>query len=398
MKNRLFHTLSTAACANALARMVIVVLLFSVLSARSLLAQSATTGALAGVVVDVEGMFLPDVIVTLVNHATNQTQTAATDAMGAYRFSLLPPGSYEVKFAMAGFKSSRFSPVTINVAETPSIEATLDPGDISDPVECICRVSAASSSTGTLVDEKTITSVPLNTRNFTQVLSMSSGSAADVNNAGSLGRNNQAVNVNGNTTAGTFTIDGALAPGTSPNPDTISEVKIDTSQYDAGFGAQVPTTNLVTRSGSNELHGVAWEFLRNDIFNANAFFRNATGQPKPNLKQNQFGGTVGGPIKKDRLFFFSSYQGTRQTNGLDPTSTSTAILPPLTRDRSAAAIAAQFCPANHPGDPRFTTFAGGRQLDCLNQNTAATAAVNPVALQILQARLLDGSFLIPVPQ
>ena len=143
-------------------------------------------------------------------------------------------------------------------------------------------------------------------------------------------------------------VDGAVFGNTVPNPDTISEFKIQTSQYDAGYGARVPTTNLVTRSGKNDFHGDLWEFVRNDIFNANDFFRNAAGQPRPDLKQNQFGGTIGGPIKKDKLFFFASYQGTRQVNGLDPTSQSTALLPPLTNDRSAATIGSEFCPANKP--------------------------------------------------
>ena len=160
------------------------------------------------------------------------------------------------------------------------------------------------------------------------------------------------MNVNGSTTAGSYTIEGAYAPSTVPNPDAIAEFKIQTSQYDAGYGALVPSTNVITRGGESQYHGTAWEFVRNDIFNANAFFRNATGQPKPNLKQNQFGVTLGGPIRKDKWFFFGSYQGTRQVNGLDPTSVATVILPPLTSDRSAAALAAQFCPGNHLLDER----------------------------------------------
>src|SRR5258708_5613720 len=162
--------------------------------------------------------------------------------------------------------------------------------------------------------------VPLTPRNLTQVLPMSSGSAASVKDAGLLGAGSQNLNVNGNTATGTFTVDGAASASTVPNPDPISEFKIQTSQYDAGYGARVPNTNLVTQSGENEFHGDAWEFVRNDIFNANAFFRNATGQPRATLKQNQFGGTLGGPIKRDKLFFFGSYQGTRQVNGLDPTA------------------------------------------------------------------------------
>src|SRR5206468_4226522 len=133
--------------------------------------------------------------------------------------------------------------------------------------------------------------------------------------------------------------------------------------------------------------------------NANAFFLKRDGQPRPNLKQNQFGGAFGGPIKKNKLFFFGSYQGTRQINGLDPTSLSTLTQPLLTNDRSAAAIGAQFCPANHGpvhNNP-FNTFAGGAdgagsQVACNGSN------INPIALRILQMKMPDGSYLIPTPQ
>ncbi|MCL4401214.1 MAG: TonB-dependent receptor [Acidobacteria bacterium] len=360
--------------------------------------QSATTGALEGTVKDAAGRVLPSVTVRLLQRATEQTRSAASDRNGVYRFSLLDPGTYEVTFSARGFKTSRLPEVSVDVSEVPVLDAVLEPGKPAELTACQCRISAAAPSSGTLVDQKTITAVPLNTRNFTQVLSMSSGSAADVNNAGTLGRGTQSVNVNGNTTAGAYTIDGAYAPSTVPNPDTISEFKIQTSQYDAGFGAMVPNTNLVTKRGENEVHGDGWEFLRNDILNANAFFRNSTGQPKPNLKQNQFGATLGGPLKTNKLFLFGSYQGTRQVNGLDPTSVSNPILPALGADRSAEALAGQLCPGNHPGDPRYLSFAGGKQLDCRNRTTSTTAPINPVALRILQMKAPDGSYLIPSPQ
>ena len=371
--------------------------------AAPLLGQSATTGALEGTVKDATGSAVSGAAVRLVHRATDRSQITTTDANGSYRFSMLPPGSYEAAFSAMGFKTSRLSQVAVSVSEVPVLDAALEPGREADVVACRCRLGSAAPSTGTLVDQKTITSVPLNTRNFTQVLSMSSGSAADVNNAGTLGRGTQSVNVNGNTTAGAYTIDGAYAPSTVPNPDTISEFKIQTSQYDAMYGAFVPNTNLLTRRGENDFHGDAWEFLRNDIFNANAFFRNSTGQPKPNLKQNQFGAVLGGPVKRNKLFFFGSYQGTRQANGLDPTSVSNPILPALGADRSAATLAAQFCPANHllgagQPDPKYLTFAGGRQLDCLNRSTDSTAPLNPVALRLLQMKAADGSYLIPSPQ
>lgn len=372
---------------------------FVLLFASSLLSgQSGSTGALEGTVLDAAGVPVPNAAVTLVNPATDQTHSATTDEKGAFRFSLLEPANYELTFTTAGFKTAHMADISISVSEVPVLEATLEPGDPSESIDCHCKVTATAPSTGTLVDRKTITAVPLNTRNFTQILSMSSGSAADVNNAGTLGRGTSSVNINGNTSSGSYTIDGAYSPSTVPNPDTISEFKIQTSQYDAGFGALVPSTNLVTRRGENEYHGNLWEFLRNDVFNANAFFRNSTGQPKPNLKQNQFGATLGGPILHNKWFFFGSYQGTRQVNGLDNTSIANLILPNLGTDRSAATIASQFCPGNHTNSAAYSTFAGGRQLDCNNQNTATTAAINPVALRLLQAKAADGTYLIPIPQ
>src|ERR1700736_1525068 len=286
--------------------------------------------------------------------------------------------------------------VVVNVSEAPELDAQLEAGTSEDRVTCQCQLSqTATSSNGTLGDSKTITAVPLTTRNFTQVMSMSSGSAAAVNNAGLLGAGSQSANVNGNTDTGRYTVDGAASATTVPNPDTISEFRIQTSQYDSGYGTRVPNTNLITRSGENQFHGDAWEFVRNDIFNANAFFRNAAGQPKATLKQNQFGGTIGGPIKRDKLFYFGSYQGTRQVNGLDNTaSLSTIILTPLTNDRSAATIGAQFCPANKPAAAKsaYLTFAGGVQVACDGSN------INPVALKLLQLKLGDGTYLFPTPQ
>lgn len=336
--------------------------------------------------------------VTVRNTATDERHTARADSAGAFRFSLLPPGSYQVEFARDGFKTARMAQLTLNASEVPVLDAVLEPGSAEVTVECPCHLRSVAPSTGTLVDQKTITAVPLNTRNFTQVLSMSSGSVASVNNAGTLGRGTPSVNVNGNTTAGGYTVDGAYAPSTVPNPDAISEFKIQTSQNDAMFGAMVPNTNLMTKRGENTFHGNLWEFLRNDILNANAFFRNVAGQPKPNLKQNQFGATAGGPVKRNKLFFFASYQGTRQVNGLDTTSVSNLILPGLTDDRSAATLAAQFCPANHATDSRYQTYAGGRQLDCANGTTGSTVPINPVALRMLQMKGSDGRYLIPTPQ
>jgi hypothetical protein len=385
----------------------------------SLCAQSSSTGGLAGTVTDPSGGVIPNTTVTLTNNATGQTQTTTTSGSGTYRFSLLPPGTYSVKFSAQGFKTSDAPSVTVNVTEVPVLDAKLEVGETTQQVTVTGEAVALQTETsaiGTLVDSKSITSVPLTTRNYTQVLSLSAGAVTAVNNAANLGRGTQDANVNGNSvSSNNYQMDGADANnwtintatdgsneygGVSiPNPDALAEFKIQTSQFDAGYGRNAgANVNVVTKSGGNDFHGTAFEFVRNDIFNANDFFRNSAGQPRPNFKQNQFGGVFGGPIKKNKLFFFGSYQGTRQINGLDKTSLSTDVLPPLTNDRSAATIAAEFCPANHPGDTRYNTFAGGKQVSCTNTDTATTASINPVALALLQFKNPDGTYLFSTPQ
>jgi hypothetical protein len=343
----------------------------------------ATTGVLTGLVADSEGAPLPDVAVRLINDATGQVQTLNTDISGRYVFPSLNPGSYTLQFSVQGFKTASLFNVTVNVSEETRVDAQMEPGASEDPITCRCTIShLASSAGGSLMSSEEITATPLTSRNVTQTFVTAAGAAGNVNNAGRLGNQNQEVRVSGQGGGG-FTIDGAPS-GTAPNPDTISQFRIQITQYDAGYGARFPTTNMVTRSGTNDLHGALWEFVRNNMFNANEYFSKALGRPKPDLKQNQFGGALGGPIKQDQIFFFASYQGTRQINGLDATSLSTVILPPLTDDRSAATVASQFC--------SVPTFAGGVQLACDGSN------IHPVALNILQLKLPDGSYVIPTPQ
>ena len=377
----------------------IVVLFLVAAGAAPALGQSAAAGALEGSVADPAGQRLRRLTVRAAERGDGRAPTVRPPTeRRAFRFSLLPPGTYQAEFAHEGFKTARMAQLTVNASEVPVLDAALEPGDSAVTVECSCHLRAAAPSTGTLVDQKTITAVPLNTRNFTQVLSMSSGSVASVNNAGTLGRGTPSVNVNGNTTAGGYTVDGAYAPSTVPNPDAISAFKIQTSQNDAMFGAMVPNTNLMTKRGENSFHGDLWEFLRNDIFNANAFFRNSTGQPKPNLKQNQFGATAGGPVKRNKLFFFTSYQGTRQVNGLDPTSVSNLILPGLTRRPLGGHAGGAVLPGqSRAGDSRYQTYAGGRQLDCAqSEHRRLRRRINPVALRLLQMKGSDGRYLIPI--
>ncbi len=374
-----------------------------------LLGQSAGTGALTGTVTDASGAILVDATVTLTNTATNQTRAGTTSAEGAYRFSLLEPGVYRARFTATGFKTAEVGPLTVSVTETAVLNRSLEVGAASEQitVEAVTEtIQTATSTLGTTVAGARITSIPLASRNFTQVLGMSTGVAVDVGNGAAFGRGSQNMSVNGaspeknnfqmdgvaiNNAAGNGNAgDSGLYTGIAiPNPDAIQEFKIQTSTYDASFGRNPgANVNVVTKSGTNQIHGSLFEFFRNERLNANDFFYNrdnpASQTTKQVLKQNQFGGTIGGPIRKDKVFFFGSYQGTRQRNGIAPQGYTTATLYPVPDNRDAAdfqqRLGAAMCNGFKP--------TRGVAIDCNGAN------INPVAIALLRVKLPDGSYYI----
>jgi hypothetical protein len=377
--------------------------------------QTSGTGALAGAVTDPTGAVIPNVAVTATNMDTGQERSTVTNANGGYSLTLLPPGNYRVKFAANGFKTSEVSSLKINVTETPVLDHRLEIGAQAEQVTVeanIETVQTSNATMGTVLGAKTIIDLPLNTRNYTNILALSAGANAAVNNATGLGNGAMNIAVNGSTTAqNNFQMDGVSvvnfgsggATGSAttyagliiPNPDALAEFKIQTSLYDAGFGRNPgANVNVVTKSGTNQFHGSAFEFFRNRELNANDFFLNRSGQQRPILNQNQYGGGIGGPIKKDKLFFFFSFQETNQKNGAATQAFATATLAPIPQgDRSntaafRSALGQQFCPGNHPGDARYNVFSG-IQVACDGSN------INPVAINVLQAKYADGRYIIP---
>src|SRR5580698_6154776 len=325
----------------------------------SLLAQSAGTSGLSGVITDPSGAAIPNVTVTLTSNDTNQARTAVTGVDGQYKFTLLPPGSYKVRFSSSGFKTSEVGSVNLNVTENPTLDRALEVGAQSEQVtvEATAETLQTSSSTlGTVVGTTEVTELPLANRNFTQIIGLSAGANVGVNNATSFGKGTLDISVNGNTPGqNNFQMDGvgiqSMASSGSandngiyvgiavPSPDSIQEFKIQTSTYDATYGRNPGgNVNVVTKSGSNTWHGTGFEFVRNAVLDANDFFYNRdtcrlnfAGQscPKQVLNQNQYGGVIGGPIKKDKLFIFGSYQGTGSKNGVNPVGNSSISLYPL---------------------------------------------------------------------
>lgn len=399
-----------------LVAVALLALLFAI-GVPSLMAQSAGTSALAGTVTDPSGAAIPGATVTITNNATGQTRTANTGSDGSYRFTLLPPGNYKVTFAASGFKTSEVGSETLNVTETPELNRTLEVGAASEEVTVEAAAEALqtqSSTLGTTVTSQQVTGLPLSNRNYTQLLTMAAGANTSVNNATTIGKGTQDISVNGADPGNNnYQMDGVSIVNTAntgsakdcgiytgigiPNPDAIQEFKIQTSTYDASYGGHPGgNVNVVTRSGTNEFHGSAWWFLRNTDLDANSFFDNLDGGGvKQVLNQNQVGGSVGGPIKKDKLFFFADYQETRQKNGVSAGGSSTVNLFPLPADRTAANLGAALCPANHPGpgQANYQTFLypiiQSVQIACDGSN------IGPVALAMLNAKLPNGSFYIP---
>jgi len=392
-------------------------LLLIAITAQLAVSQTSTTGAIRGTVTDPQGAMIAGATVTVTSQATAQVRTVKSDNSGQFGVGLLPPEIYKISIAAPGFKTEQPAPVTVTVTETVRADAKLVLGSESETVEVTSGaplLQNENATLGTTVEGRTIQELPLTNRNFTQVLTMSAGVAGDVNNAASLGKGTQDVYVNGaSSISNNFHMDGAdinnFGSGRAgdfvqqagiaiPNPDTLQEFKIQTTNYDAGFGRDAgANVDVITKSGSNSIHGSLWEFFRNDVLNANDTFLKIGGQKRAVMKQNQFGGTLGGPIIKDKLFIFGSYQGTRQVNGLSASSLASNSLFPITDDRSAAAIGRVACPSGSTattaaGKAKWAPFNGGVNVACDGSN------INPVALNLLRQKIANGTYLIPTPQ
>jgi hypothetical protein len=389
-----------------------------------LMGQTADTGALTGTLKDSSGAVVPNATVTATNIGTSQARTSTTEADGTYKFGLLPPGDYKLRFEASGFNTAEAPRVSIVVTETSVFDQTLQVGAQTQQVEVHAEAEAvqtATSTMGAVVSSETLTTLPLTSRNYTNLLGLAAGANAGVFDAANMGRGTQDIAVNGFSIAqNNYQQDGASIQNPTGkgngadqgansgigvvNPDAIEEFKIQTSLYDAGYGRNPGgNVNVVTRSGTNQFHGAAFEFFRNTDLNSNDFFRKISppvgGIPEDGrqvLNQNQYGGVLGGPVKKDRLFFFVSYQETQQKNGisLDGYSDPTLVgIPQGDRSNTAAfraALGAAFCPGGSAtAGTTGKTSNGGTQVACNGSN------INPVAINILELKNPDGSYFIP---
>jgi outer membrane receptor protein involved in Fe transport len=313
----------------------------------SLVLAQGTGGRILGRVADSSGAVLANVKITLTNEATGVSSNATTNSGGEYNFPLVPVGAYRMEFDLAGFKTNLQRGVNVDLNQVVTVNSVLQIGATKETVEVTSEaplVDTTSTQLGAVMDSRQVSNLPLNTRDTYQLLQLQPGVMSTIGSSNTVmyGSDNAgAVSVNGGRgRSNNFSVNGGDAndlfvnlPTVQPSPDSIEEFRVLTNTFDAEYGRNSGSVvNVVTKSGTNDWHGSTYEFFRNKVLNANNFCLTeaADGLPceKPQFNQNQFGGTFGGPIKKDRTFFFASYEGRRIRQGLQ----SPAVTVPSTQE------------------------------------------------------------------
>jgi hypothetical protein len=295
-----------------------------------------TTADIVGTVTDLTGAVVTTATVTATDTGTGEVRTTNVSPSGEFQFALLQVGTYRVGVKATGFKAYA-SEVTLAAGDRARVNAVLSPGSTTETVEVQATTPALqsdSSTIGTLITSQATQDLPLNGRNVTNLITLSAGVTGGLSNAmnsgtrpddrrqsSSFAANGQSDEINNNMIDGMDNNERFIGSvGVRPSIDAIQEVRVLTNLYTAEVSRSGGgVVDLITKSGSNHFHGTVYEFLRNDALDARDYF--STSGPKPELRQNQFGGSVGGPIVKDKAFFFFDYEGFRQVKGVTQTST-----------------------------------------------------------------------------
>ena len=346
-------------------------------------AQGGATGAISGIVGNSTGAPISNAQIEIAIPGGGSTvRTVISDASGNFTVPSLPVGAYDIVVKAPGFATSKYSDVTVRLTEITRFNPSLSELQKSAPdsqssataqldkvmvvtAPPVVAIETSSPATGRSVEDNVIGSLPLATQNFHQLLTLSSGASSDLNASAQLGRGDVGIDVNGQRDDNNnYLLDGIsvtdlrnseLFNTPLPSPDAVEEFKVQTSMYDATEGRNGGgNINAVLKSGNSHWHGSLYEFFRNDVFNANEYFQERDGQPRPTVKQNLFGGSLGGPLGRDAKggYLFVNYQGTRQESGLSPGALISTVLPVLPSDRSAASLSmAGFGNAVTPIDP-----------------------------------------------
>ncbi len=325
-------------------RQVLIVLAIAIACAPAMLAAQSVSGTILGTVTDSSGSVIPNAKVTIVNEGTGLTRTVQSDANGEFTAPQLPTGHYTVLAELTGFKTLTLSNIELGVDQRARIDLKLEVGAMTESVSVEATsplLQTSSSELGTTVQAAQIEALPLNGRNFVNLTRTIPGvlrgiPGANIDGAGSLAwRASASFSANGQRPRdNNYMLDGVDNNETwlqtvviFPSVDALDEFKMQTSTYSAEFGRSLGgVVNLQIKSGTNNVRGSGFEFMRNDALDANNFFNNRAHRDKPDFSQHQFGGTLGGAIFRDKTFFFGDYQGHRETQGTTALSTVPTLL------------------------------------------------------------------------
>jgi hypothetical protein len=307
--------------------LVVVVAVAVALMLPSMLAAQGATGRIVGRVADPSGAVLAGVKITLTNQATAISVQGQSNDSGDYSFVNIAPGTYQASFELKGFKKNLQKDIILDVNQVLSLNSTLQIGGTQEVVDVTSeapQVDTTSTQLGAVINDRSVNELPLNTRDTYQFLQLQPGVQAQLGSSGSLFAGSDdpgSVSVNGGRTrANNFSVNGGDAndqfvntPTIQPTPDAVEEFRVITNTFDAEYGRNSGSVvNVITKSGSNTFHGNLYEYFRNTVLDSQTY----PDTSKPQLNQNQFGGTFGGPIRKDHTFFFLSYEGRRVRNGV----------------------------------------------------------------------------------
>jgi hypothetical protein len=356
-------------------------------------AQLATAD-ITGTVTDVQGGVLPGANVTLTNLGTKEVRTAQSNGLGEYTFSLLPPSHYSILVRAAGFETFSVPDLGVEAGDRGRADARLTLGTATQTVTVTAAtplLQADNATVSSTVTQGAVEELPLNGRNFVQLVQLVPGANEGPGNGLTSGdrpddrRPTNGLSVNGqDDVLNNEIIDGIDnneriigSIGVKPSVEAIQQISVETNDYAPEIGRTAGgVINVVTKSGSNNFHGSAYEFFRNDVLDARSYFATTASIPvKPELRQNQFGGSLGGPIRKDKTFFFGDYEGFRLVQAINPY---TSTVPTVANFDDINSIGS--------GSPQalFTAAIANGALPALNPTTGSPWTVDPIALNYLE--------------
>jgi hypothetical protein len=365
----------------------------ALLGAPSAFAQSFT-GQIVGMVTDASGAAIPRAEVTITHLQTNRKVSTLANDRGRYVSVPLDVGDYRVEAAMDGFKRAVKTGITVRIQDTVVVDFALEIGGLSEQVEVtaeVGRLETTTSSLGKVVDNRRIRDLPLNTRNVYSLVFLTPGVAGSV--ATDYSGLNYSVNgarpktmdtIIDGVTASHSTVTGSAGISVFPSVDAIQEFKVLGANYAAEFGRSTGNVlNVVFKSGTNQFHGTAYEFLRDSAFDSNNFFAKRRGQELGSFGRNQFGGYVGGPVRRDRTFFMASYEGLRQRSFSSTTTTVPTLLERQGDFSRTFAPSGQLVTIFNPFTTRPNPAGSGFIRDPFPGNRIPAGMMDPVALKVM---------------